>query len=84
MNKNLKVNIVDRLFKLLGWTKWTRIEDCPQDRIFIAILTLDNKIRMWPVYVHMDNNFLAWRDIRTPNGRSIGKWRVKYYKNIKE
>lgn len=58
--------------------KWTYIEDCPKDN-FLAVLKLGRKIRIRKVYVHVDNHFLAWRDLRTMDKMSVGNWKCIFY-----
>jgi len=59
--------------------EWNKIEDCPHDKSFIAILKLGLKIKIRRVYVHVDNNFLMWRDLRTLDRKGIGKWKCIAY-----
>lgn len=59
--------------------KWTSIDDCPKGKKFLAILQLGYLIRISFVYVHTDNHFLAWKDLRTSNGRGIGNWKCIFY-----
>lgn len=54
--------------------RWTKIEDCPHNKQFIAILKHGWKIKIRWVYVHVDNHFLMWRELRTL-GACIGQWR---------
>jgi hypothetical protein len=59
--------------------KWSKIEDCPHGKNFIAILKLGWKIKILKVYVHVDNNFLMWRELRTLDKKGIGKWKCIFY-----
>lgn len=59
--------------------KWTKIEDCPHGKNFIAILKLGWRLKISRVYVHVDNHFLMWRELKTTNKRGIGKWRCVLY-----
>lgn len=59
--------------------KWTKIEDCPHGRNFVAVLKLGWRIKICRVYVHVDNHFLMWRELRMPNKGGIGKWKCILY-----
>lgn len=59
--------------------KWTNIEECPQNINFVAILKYKWRIKICLVYVHIDNHFLVWKDLRTLDNISIGKWKCIYY-----
>lgn len=59
--------------------KWSSIEDCPQNSNFLAILKFGWRIRIRRVYVHTDNHFLSWKDLRTMDGVSVGPWKCLFY-----
>jgi len=59
--------------------KWSKIEDCPNGKNFIAVLKLGWRIKIECVYVHVDNHFLQWRELRTLNNLGIGKWRCVWW-----
>lgn len=59
--------------------KWSKIEDCPHGRNFIAILKLGWKIKIARVYVYVDNHWLMWRQLRTLDNKSVGLWQCVYY-----
>lgn len=58
--------------------KWTKIEDCPHNKIFLAILKSGWRIKIKKVYVHVDNHWLMWRQLRTLDHKSVN-WKCIYY-----
>jgi len=63
----------------MKFKRWTKIENCPQNEVFIAFLINGFKFKISRVYVHVDNNFLSWKVLKTMDGYSIGKWKCKFY-----
>jgi hypothetical protein len=65
----------------MKFKKWTQIEDCPHGRNFIAILKRGWRIKIKKVYVHVDNHWLMWRELRTLDKIGIGNWKcIAYFK----
>lgn len=58
--------------------KWESIDKCP-DNYFLALLRKGFLFKIKIVYVHVDNHFLQWKDLRYRNGLSIGSWKCIYY-----
>lgn len=58
--------------------KWQNIDKCPKG-YFWALLKKGFLFKIKTVYVHTDNHFLQWKDLRYKNGVNVGKWRCIYY-----
>lgn len=60
--------------------KWTNIESCPHGSNFLAILKKGWRRKVVSVYVHVDNNFLMWRDLRKVKTKiSMPGWDCTHY-----
>lgn len=63
--------------------KWTKIEDCPHNKPFYAVLVLGYRVKIKKVYVHMDNHWLEWKQLRTLKHKNLPGWKCIYYFDIK-
>lgn len=61
--------------------RWTKIEDCPIGKSFLGLFKKGIRFKIARVYVHVDDNFLQWRNLRPRfrNGKSIIGYKCIFY-----
>lgn len=69
-------------YKILKWKKWTSIEDCPSSVFKARIIYKNGNIAYKKVYVHTDNNFLMWKNIRLKDNSNTKTFKVTHYRKL--